>query len=367
MKKFWLFCSLCCVCFNGFGQGSTPQPISRDAILSHMYSMDTSLFYIETQAMNYIANNPNDSSFTKKFGRWVMFWEDRVDENGNFDSNFTTVLSNAQSSLNKNNPVCNQNGTWNQVGPYCTGQKSGIVVSVYSPKSNPNIIYIGSNSSGLWKTIDGGLTWNNMTDDLRLPSLGINSIVGDPNDPNKLFIATGFNSNYIPGSYGLGVLVSYDGGFTWYETGLNWSTHSWDAIAVDKLVVNPSDDKIWALSADGVYELSASSLSGTGTTIWDKIVNIGSTSTWSNLLDVSNLSSIHNGNDFTDMEFVPSNTQIMFLSTRLKGNLTNNAGRLYKSTNGGSSWTLINNLPTTTNNIGICVIEAAEEDPDVSE
>jgi len=55
--------------------------------------------------------------------------------------------------------------------------------------SDPNVIYVGTPSAGLWRSMDGGNSWQALFTDL--PSMGVSGIVVDPQDPNVIYIATG--------------------------------------------------------------------------------------------------------------------------------------------------------------------------------
>jgi photosystem II stability/assembly factor-like uncharacterized protein len=81
-------------------------------------------------------------------------------------------------------------------------------------------LYAGSNTGGLFKTIDGGENWHCLTDTVF--TTGILSIHVDPRNKNRILIGTGHYS--FARSYGVGMLESIDGGLSWHETGLNTQT-----------------------------------------------------------------------------------------------------------------------------------------------
>lgn len=97
-------------------------------------------------------------------------------------------------------------GTWQPLGPgNIGGRVRGLVVH---PK-DPNTIYAGSATGGVWKTTDGGQSWFPLTD--FLPVLSVSSLVMSPTDPNTLFVGTG------EASRGAGIFKSTDGGQTWVQ------------------------------------------------------------------------------------------------------------------------------------------------------
>ena len=69
-------------------------------------------------------------------------------------------------------------------------------------------MWIGSPGGGIWKTIDGGLTWSTNTDNL--PVLGISDIVIDPTNKQIMYAATGDADGGA--TYSIGILKSVDGG-----------------------------------------------------------------------------------------------------------------------------------------------------------
>lgn len=76
-------------------------------------------------------------------------------------------------------------------------------------------IYAGTNASGLWKTIDGGENWFNVTDVIGLPGMGVNDVVMDPYDTDILYICTGVTT--FQRGYGVGIWKSTDAGNSWMK------------------------------------------------------------------------------------------------------------------------------------------------------
>jgi len=82
---------------------------------------------------------------------------------------------------------------WSLLGPSSMPDQSlGLTKAVAVDMTDPNynIIFVGSQTGGLWKTTNGGMNWTNVTDVLNKPGLGINSVVIDPNNHNIVYIAT---------------------------------------------------------------------------------------------------------------------------------------------------------------------------------
>lgn len=127
--------------------------------------------------------------------------------------------------------------SWSVLGPrpivdeYWSGNDdaSGRVVSVAPHPIDPNVVYIGSASGGVWKTVDGGLNWTPLTDELSNLNHGVVAL--DPSSPDTVYAGTG---EYTTGAGGDGLFRSTDGGATWTKlagTGLVGSRFS--SIIVD--------------------------------------------------------------------------------------------------------------------------------------
>jgi photosystem II stability/assembly factor-like uncharacterized protein len=105
--------------------------------------------------------------------------------------------------------------SWFQLGPT---RFSGRIIDIEFHPTNADIVYAGAASGGLWKSTDGGDTWQVLTD--HLPSLAVGGIVVLPWDPDVVLIGTGEGSN--TGLFGRGIFKSIDGGQTWNPTNLTF-------------------------------------------------------------------------------------------------------------------------------------------------
>ncbi len=126
----------------------------------------------------------------------------------------------------------------------------GIVVSLAIDTSDAELktIYAGTNASGLWKTIDGGENWFNVTDVIGLPGMGVNDVVMDPYDTDILYICTGVTT--FQRGYGVGIWKSTDAGNSWMKIWGNGNT----AQLVQKLLIDPANsNKLFAFINDKVY------------------------------------------------------------------------------------------------------------------
>lgn len=108
--------------------------------------------------------------------------------------------------------------TWTLIGPKPTGAGSTSVTSgrvnaiAIDPRDN-NIVYIGAAEGGVWKTVNGGLTWAPLTDNQA--SLASGAIAIDPRSPDTVYVGTGEENFSGDSYYGAGILKSTDSGATW--------------------------------------------------------------------------------------------------------------------------------------------------------
>ena len=106
---------------------------------------------------------------------------------------------------------------WEDVGPApLLGQgywHTGRVSSLACSPTDENLYYVAGADGGVWRTTDGGSTWTPLTDDL--PTTAIGALALDPTNESIIYAGSG-ESNYANHSrYGLGLYKSTDGGDTW--------------------------------------------------------------------------------------------------------------------------------------------------------
>jgi len=204
------------------------------------------------------------------------------------------------------------------IGPAVMG---GRITAIDSPSSNPKTIYVGTAGGGVWKSVDGGITFKPIFDSF---SQSIGSIAVDPNNPNTIWVGTGECNVRNSVSVGTGLYKSDDGGITWKFMGLESSER------IAKIMVKPGDSKtvyvcvlghLWNDSKErGVYK----------TTDGGK--------TWKKLLYVNERTGC------ADMEMDPQEPDIIYASMwefrRLPWFFTSGGpgSGLYRSKDGGKTW-----------------------------
>ncbi|MEO7013255.1 MAG: hypothetical protein ABI127_03030 [Dokdonella sp.] len=120
---------------------------------------------------------------------------------------------------------------------------SGRIADLAVNTKDKSTWYVAAASGGLWKTINAGTTWKPIFDDQGSYSLGCVTI--DPNNPLVIWLGSGENNSQRSVSYGDGVYRSLDGGTTWQNMGLKQSEH------ISQIVVDPRDSNVVWVAAQG--------------------------------------------------------------------------------------------------------------------
>lgn len=215
--------------------------------------------------------------------------------------------------------------SWRAIGPHNIG---GRTLAVAINPQNPNTIYAGSASGGLWRSTTegrGDVAWEYIS--TGFPVLGVSSIAIVPNDSNTIYIGTGEVYGYrnalggvsvrtTRGSYGIGILKTTDNGVTWKKC-LDWS--QFEERGVNVIRIHPQfTNQIWAGTSEGVYRSTDAGL------------------TWFN---------VHSVTMAMDIVLHPSDTNIVYATC---GGLGSPGNGIYRSGNAGKNWTkLTNGLPAS--------------------
>ncbi|MCS6804911.1 MAG: glycosyl hydrolase [Acidobacteriota bacterium] len=235
---------------------------------------------------------------------------------------------------------------WRSIGPY----RGGRSVAVAGHPRQPYTFYFGATGGGVWKTEDGGITWINISDGtFKTGSVG--AIAVAESDPNVIYVGMGeacIRGNVSPGD---GVYKSEDAGKTWKHVGLA------DTQTISRVRVHPNNPDLVYVAAfghafgphaeRGVYR------SKNGGATWEKVL----------FKD--------NKTGAIDLILDPSNPRIIYAALweayRNPWSLSSGGpgSGLYKSTDGGDTWTELTNnegLPKgIKGRIGITVSPAQPE------
>lgn len=192
----------------------------------------------------------------KQYKRWKISAEMRLGENRaliNSDALIQQEYSKLVKSGKKESSRFSS-GNWIEEGPFgyvdedeTTGL--GRLNCIAFHPSNPNILFVGAASGGLWRSMDNGATWKPLTDGL--PSIGVSGITIDPNNANKIWILTGDGDGQD--SFTTGILYSSNGGVTWEKTSLEYGLN--EKGYGFKLIANPENiNTQFALMEDGIFK-----------------------------------------------------------------------------------------------------------------
>jgi len=218
---------------------------------------------------------------------------------------------------------------WRNLGPF----RGGRSCAVTGVPGQPNLFYFGATGGGIWKTLDGGRSWDNISDGYFGGSIG--SIAVAASDANVIYVGGGEKTVRGNVSYGYGVWKSVDAGKTWESAGLPNSRH------ISRIRIHPTNPDIVyaAVMGDlfkdtqdrGVYK------STNGGKTWRKVL-------YSNARSGA-----------VDLLIDPTNHRIMYANTwnirRTPYSLSSggDGSGMYKSIDGGETWTDISSnkgLPT---------------------
>jgi len=146
---------------------------------------------------------------------------------------------------------------------------SGKVTAVEGVESDPDVLYAGGAAGGVWKTVNGGTTWKPVFDDQ--PALSIGAIAVFQAKPEIVWAGTGEGDIHITATSGNGVYRSLDGGKTWNHLGLDGSGQ------IARIVLHPTDPEVaWVAALGPTYRESPERgvfRTGDGGKTWTKVLS----------------------------------------------------------------------------------------------
>ena len=218
-------------------------------------------------------------------------------------------------------------GPWSQVGPNPIVQvtRSTPIFSAMSGRigalairSNGDII-LGAAQGGLWIYNFGTGTWTPTSDDQDTQSIGALALA--PSNDAIVYAGTGEGALSGDSYFGNGVLKSTDGGHTWVHVGADYFV----SVSISRIVVDPTNpDHLWAAvirGRGGKQRVTPTPHSKFG--LWE---STDGANTWTLRKEAKS-----EANGATDIEMDPQNAQVLYASFWQDA--------IYKSTNGGASWT----------------------------
>ncbi len=242
-------------------------------------------------------------------------------------------------------PVAYQQLQWRMIGPF----RGGRTVGATGVGGHPGLFYVGVNNGGVWKTDDYGETWQPIFDDQPTGSIGALAVA--PSDPSTIYVGSGEGIQRPDLSVGDGVYKSTDGGKTWRNMGLH------DGQQIGAAIVDPADPNRVFVAVVG-HPYGPNEERGVFRTL-------DGGQTWKKVLykdaDTGAIA----------LSFAPDNAQIIYADmwAGRQGPWENGAwdgpnSGLYKSTDGGDTWTqLKTGLPTTAEGLGRVGLCPAPSEP----
>src|SRR6266404_2002209 len=236
-----------------------------------------------------------------------------------------------------------------EIGPAVMG---GRIDDFAVVESNPNIVFVGVASGGVWKTTNNGATWEPVFDKEGVSTIG--GIAIAPSDPSVVWVGTGEPNNRQSSSWGDGAYKSLDAGKTWKKMGLEATRH------IGRIVIHPRNPDVvyvaalghlWGPNAErGVYKTSDGG------------------KTWSQVLKINNDTGV------SDIAMDPQSPDILYAAayerrrTPYGFNGGGPDGGIYKTTDGGATWKkLTKGLPyeNGAGDVGRIGLDIYRKDPNI--
>jgi photosystem II stability/assembly factor-like uncharacterized protein len=218
---------------------------------------------------------------------------------------------------------------YRMIGP----ARGGRVTAVTGVIQEPHTFYMGSTGGGVWKTIDAGESWQNVSDDSHFATASIGALDVADSDPNVIYVGTGSEAIRSNVSIGKGIYKSTDAGKSWKFVGLP------DAGQIGAIVIHPTDpNTVFAAVVGNPF-------------VPNKTRGVYRTkdggATWQQVLFLSDSTGA------VDLELQPGNPNVVYASmwqgARKPWTIVSGGAEdgIYKSIDGGDHWQrLTDGLPT---------------------
>ncbi|MBN1274070.1 MAG: hypothetical protein JXB26_17540 [Candidatus Aminicenantes bacterium] len=129
---------------------------------------------------------------------------------------------------------------WRFLGPDII---SGRCTDIAVPTGSKHTVFVGSATGGVWKTVNSGVTWTSVLEDM--PSQSVGDIAIAPSDPQLIWVGTGEANIFRASTAGIGVYKSVDGGESWKHMGLS------DTNTIGRIIIHPENPDTVYVAASG--------------------------------------------------------------------------------------------------------------------
>jgi photosystem II stability/assembly factor-like uncharacterized protein len=323
----------------------SPDDESLPIWVRKMYSADPNVPEVMKLYKEYYKTNEFvKTQHTQYYKRWIRHVGQFVDEKGfvrppsketkeREEQNFLQNKTKAAKQLKTRGST--GAADWQSIGPFdfdkdAAGAShapgSAHVYTLEKAPSNPDILYCGTSSAGVWKTIDRGANWTNVTKDL--PINYCNAVEIHPTDPNIVWI--GANSS---------IYKTTDGGTSWIVIGdANFKALSHD---IDDIALQPNNTNVLFVASNRGFYRSAD-----GGNTFTRIIHSNSSSK----------------SYFSEIEFKPDDANTVYV---VQSAVNDKYTEFYKSTDGGLTFTIMSGWPvigsTNTTNLSYINLKTADK------
>ncbi|MCB0760311.1 MAG: T9SS type A sorting domain-containing protein [Flavobacteriales bacterium] len=259
----------------------------------------------------------------KPFKRWEYLMQYRLDAAG-YAVNGGDI-AHVSGAYHLANAYRSPAGNWEQLGPILDDLTTredingvGRTSCVAFHPTNPDIIFVGTPAAGVWRSYDGGQSWETNTDNFL--TLGVSALAFDPVNPDIVYLGTGDRD--ASDSPGMGVMKSTDGG-------LNWSfvNGGMESLNVGCLIVKADEPNVvLAGTNDGIFRSE----------------DFGETWVYNS----------PNSTDYRQMVTKPGDPNTIYATAN---------GKYFRTTDGGQNWEWINEGLSGSNRMVLAVTPANPE------
>ncbi len=233
---------------------------------------------------------------------------------------------------------------WQSLGP---GNIGGRIRSLAFDPDNTSRIYAGAVAGGVWITDDAGASWR-PADDF-MANLSVSTLIVDPNNSNTLYAGTGEGTFNIDQVRGLGIFKSTDKGETWSQ--LASTDDDYDFYWVNRITMLPDSSRLIAATHTGIWVSDDSGVNW-NRTYTGRVFDVDAHPTDPTKLIAGGsgkaLYSIDGGNNWTEAVDLVGNTGRVEITyargtpDTVYASVNVNNGEIWKSIDGGQSFTLVN-------------------------